>query len=694
MKIKFFAYFTLFIVVLFTVSPTASMDLSPSVKVTTEKNSLKDSSGSGTPVCPGGISYGETIECSIVSNETDTYTFTGNINDKVVIRVQIASGHFDPSLHLDAPGGICKDSTIFNLLELNCTLTSGGTHTISVSGSTGQTGGYNLFLQKSNDPADQTAIAYGQTLSHNVTIAPEMKVFAFSGSSGDHVILRMQITSGSFDPNLRIYNPNGSLLCSDDTIFDLLELNCILTTDGLHTIFAYGDSNQTGGYNLFLQKSNDPTNQMGIAYGQTLSDNVTIAPEMKVFAFSGSSGDRVILRMQITSGSFDPNLRIYNPNGSLLCSDDTIFDLLELNCILTTDGPHTIFAYGDSNQTGGYNLFLQKSNNPTNQTAIAYGQTLSDHVTIAPEMKVFAFSGSSGDRVILRMQITSGSFDPNLRIYNPNGSLLCSDDTIFDLLELNCILTTDGLHTIFAYGDSNQTGGYNLFLQKSNDPTNQMGIAYGQTLSDNVTIAPEMKVFAFSGSSGDRVILRMQITSGSFDPNLRIYNPNGSLLCSDDTIFDLLELNCILTTDGLHTIFAYGDSNQTGGYNLFLQKSNDPTNQMGIAYGQTLSDNVTIAPEMKVFAFSGNSGDHVILRMQITSGSFDPNLRIYNPNGSLLCSDDTIFDLLELNCTLTTDGLHTIFAYGDSNQTGSYKLCVRDNSTTCDYKTFLPFIIK
>ena len=674
MKIKLFAYISL-ITALFTTSfviPGASFKSSSYWEKIAISFPKFLTSEPNIPLCPSGISYGETIECSISSNETDTYTFDGDAGDRVVARLQITSGNIDPVLSIDNP--LCTSSTIFNLLELGCTLTSSGTHTINVSGSASQTGGYNLHLQRSNNPANQTAIAYGQTLSGNITVAPEMDVFAFTGSTGDHVIVRMQITSGSLDPFLRIYNPDGSQLCTGNTIFNALEINCTLATDGLHMIFAHGGDGQTGGYNLHLQRSNNPANQTAIAYGQTLSGNITVAPEMDVFAFTGSTGDHVIVRMQITSGSLDPFLRIYNPDGSQLCTGNTIFNALEINCTLATDGLHMIFAHGGDGQTGGYNLHLQRSNNPANQTAIAYGQTLSGNITVAPEMDVFAFTGSTGDHVIVRMQITSGSLDPFLRIYNPDGSQLCTGNTIFNALEINCTLATDGLHMIFAHGGDGQTGGYNLHLQRSNNPANQTAIAYGQTLSGNITVAPEMDVFAFTGSTGDHVIVRMQITSGSLDPFLRIYNPDGSQLCTGNTIFNALEINCTLATDGLHMIFAHGGDGQTGGYNLHLQRSNNPANQTAIAYGQTLSGNITVAPEMDVFAFTGSTGDHVIVRMQITSGSLDPFLRIYNPDGSQLCTGNTIFNALEINCTLATDGLHMIFAHGGDGQTGGYNL--------------------
>lgn len=69
-------------------------------------------------------------------------------------------------------------------------------------------------------------------------------------------------------------------------------------------------------------------------------------------------------------------------------------------------------------------------------TAIVYGETLTDNLSIAPEMNVLAFSGNVGDQVIIRIQITSGALDPGLRIYRPDGSALCGDETISDLLEI------------------------------------------------------------------------------------------------------------------------------------------------------------------------------------------------------------------------------------------------------------------
>ena len=143
-------------------------------------------------------------------------------------------------------------------------------------------------------------------------------------------------------------------------------------------------------------------------------------------------------------------------------------------------------------------------------------------------------------------------------------------------------------------------------------------------------------------------------------------------------------------------IFTYGGSGQTGNYNLYLQRSNNPANQTAIAYGRTLSGNITVAPKMDIFKTSVEvtAGDTLAAHLKTISANIDPHLRIYQPDGTLLCENSTIFDDLELSCSVPQTGTYTIFVFGGSNQTGSYEICVNNSSTTCSYRVFLPLIIR
>lgn len=212
---------------------------------------------------------------------------------------------------------------------------------------------------------------------------------------------------------------------------------------------------------------------------------------------------------------------------------------------------------------------------------------------------------------------------------------------------------------IFAHGGHGPTGSYNLQLQRSNDPANQMAMAYGETLNGDVTVAPELDVFAFNGSAGDRVIVRMQITSNALDPHLRIYRPNGSQLCGEDTIFNLLELNCVLVDDGLHIVFAHGGDGQTRSYNLHLQRGNDPANQRSIAYRWTYRGDITVGPEVDVFGFEteAEAGDILFVHLRMLTKDLAPNMRVYNVGRTVVCAADTIFDELDVNCSVPLTGV-------------------------------------
>ena len=60
--------------------------------------------------------------------------------------------------------------------------------------------------------------------------------------------------------------------------------------------------------------------------------------------------------------------------------------------------------------------------------------------------------------------------------------------------------------------------------------------------------------------------------TGGLDPRLRVFRPDGGLICSDSTTTAAsLPLVCALDVTGVHTIIA-GDSgeNDTGDYDLTL----------------------------------------------------------------------------------------------------------------------------
>jgi len=206
----------------------------------------------GTP-----INFGQTLSASIdMAAEMDTYTFSANTNDTVLIRMTKTSGTLWPGIRLFAPDGTeldqqCAPTTV----EISYVLPSSGIYTILAYDcfNGNYTGSYNIYLQRLNAPGDPTPISSGQTLSASIDMAAEMDTYTFSANTNDTVLIRMTKTSGTLWPGIRLFAPDGTELdqqCAPTTV----EISYVLPSTGIYTILAcdcWSGSN-TGTYNIYL----------------------------------------------------------------------------------------------------------------------------------------------------------------------------------------------------------------------------------------------------------------------------------------------------------------------------------------------------------------------------------------------------------------------------------------------------------
>jgi len=186
-----------------------------------------------------------------------------------------------------------------------------------------------------------------------------------------------------------------------------------------------------------------------LSYGETIDCSISAPGETDTYTFAGTSGERVIARMVDTSGTFTPQIKIYKPDGGLLCSahGDPAETSPENNqCSLTSDGIYTILADDyNSTGTGNYNLHLLRTANPVNATQIAYGQTASGSVDMAAEYDAYVFTGAPDDEVVIRALDTSGgSFYPKFKVYNPDGTYAGCYWYGSTLAEKDCSLNSTG----------------------------------------------------------------------------------------------------------------------------------------------------------------------------------------------------------------------------------------------------------
>jgi hypothetical protein len=296
------------------------------------------------------------------------------------------------------------------------------------------------------------------------------------------VLIRMSTSSGALYPGISVYAPDGTLLCDDDLLYTVEIESCALPATGSYSVLAFdgyghvAGGTSTGGYYIFLQRLNNPGNTVPFTFGQTLPGSIPTPTEMDTYTFSATSGDKLLVRMSRSSGSIWSGIRVYAPDGSMLCEDDVLYTAEISSCALPTTGLYSVLAFdgyghvAGGTSTGDYYIFLQRLNNPGSSTAISSGQTLPGSIDTQAEMDTFTFSANTGDNISIKMNWSSGTLWPGFRVYGPDGSKLCDEYDFYSANVTGFIPTSIGTFTILAFDGNGgtHTGNYSLFLSNLN----------------------------------------------------------------------------------------------------------------------------------------------------------------------------------------------------------------------------------
>jgi hypothetical protein len=214
---------------------------------------------------------------------------------------------------------------------------------------------------------ESTPIAYGDVVQGTITEVGGQGVWTFDGSTGDLVTISMVGLDASFnDTYLELYGPDGLLLTSDDDsgegLFALIQ-GYRLPQPGTYAIVARAFGSDTGTYELSLTVSGGESGGAlrEIAYGETMSAELTSDESRHYWVFEGSAGD-VVSISAVGIGDFDDTfLELYSPDGSMLADDDDSgdgwFALIE-DVTLPETGTYEIMVRGFAGAVGQYELTL------------------------------------------------------------------------------------------------------------------------------------------------------------------------------------------------------------------------------------------------------------------------------------------------------------------------------------------------
>jgi hypothetical protein len=634
-----------------------------------------------TVVDPAGahwISFGETVEAEISSpGEEHDYSFEAGAGEVVLVRMaQIGTG-FDPKITLKDPNGEAIAEHASDILAEIVTpvLTSSGVYRLRAADKNQYyTGSYALHLQRLIDPVMATPISLGETITADIAVMSETDAYTFHADGDEVILARIGQAGTGFDPEVRLYDYAGSLVAGHWSEA-LAEFTWPVSPyPGVYTLLAMEKNGVfTSSYGLHVQTLVEPGMAVPIEWGEALESTVTAMGEADAYTLIAYPGDVFLVGMGQLGTGFDPEVRLYDPDGDLVTSraSDMLAEFTTEE--LTEGGDYTLLAMDENGiYTSSYGIHVQRLNEPEMTTPIALGETLERTIDVKSETDAFTFDASAGDVILARMGHSGADLAPKIRLYDPDG-LQIESHWSHELAEFTSAeLTQTGAYAVLA-SDMNgvYSGSYGIHVQRLNNPGVTTPLPLGEALSRSIGAKSETDAYTFSAAAGDVILVRMGQPSSVFDPEIRLYDPGGLLVASHSSD-KLAEIVTTVLRKGKYTALAMDERGiYTTDYGIHVQKPNNPGMATPIAYGETIPDTISVRGETGAFTFDALAGDVVSVRMERSHAGFYPEVRLYDPNGMLVgrATSYPIAEISEQELSLT--GTHTILAmdlYGTNTQ--------------------------
>jgi hypothetical protein len=417
------------------------------------------------------------------------------------------------------------------------------------------------------------SIAYGETVTGNITDAEPVQAWTFEGQAGDVVTITMDATelaSGGLDSYLQLLSPAGEILIENDdasaTTVNAAIVDFTLPEDGTYTInatrFGLETGLATGEYELtlLLATGGDTGGDIGgetlpdaqpIAYNSPVSGILTRQNYEDAWTFEGQAGEVITIRMERVNEltDLDPFLRLLdNENRELTRNDDAADGLHASEIVgfeLPYTGTYTVIAtrYGFESGTssGDYTLEIRiggqasdgQTTPPTQDpppddggAEIAPGGTIQygDFLTgsLSADSVSYQFEGHTNDEVTISVKRQSGDLNPSLQLLDVNGNVLGENaeyNGAADARITEVSLPEDGTYTILIGRDTSASGEFVLHIFSAGD----------ETQATPTEAAPPVEALPELDLSNATYVITLS-WQGTADFDLSVIDPNGDTL--------------------------------------------------------------------------------------------------------------------------------------------------------------------
>lgn len=583
-----------------------------------------------------------------------------------------------------------------------------------------------------------------QTVGGTLTLSERIQEWQFIGDAGGDV--RIDTTGDGL--TLALLDANGQ------TLVEGVPLGYALPAGGLYTVRVQLLSGTLTDYTLQVSYANrpdpnaiptatatprpvvvaqpTPTPQpfadLGMAQGVLTATNPAFGAfndpdERHIYTFQGTRGGYAQIRMTRQSGTVDPYLTIFAPDGTALAVDDNSGGGRAAqvnNVMLPMDGVYAVQAYSGG-YTGTYDLtlttapqaFAQTPVNlvpinlaptqaivltPTLAPAVAGGR-LEDHQPLvgvierAGSFQRYTIEASVGDVLTIGAVSSTPNFSPTIELYSPSGALVAEADEVGvdgELLISNYEVTATGVHVVFVNGDD-ISGAFRISYGRG---STREDIRRGEIFADrsydaSITRRGVRDVWFVRLQTGDMINVNVASRDGRFDPILEVIAPDGTRLIEDDNSGgerDALVNSVRAATSGVYQLrVRSADPNVFGIYAMiwrYIEAAPTPTPPASYIPLFSVDDNITEA-EPRFYPIQASAGD--VLQIDVTGAigtGLDTLAALLDESGNVIAQDDDSGGNLNprMVVTIEQDGLYQVrvSVYNDGDgDVGAFTLRVQ-----------------
>ncbi len=548
-----------------------------------------------------------------------------------------------------------------------------GTYTVRVArvlGDIGRTQGrYSLVVQQDAAPPgiEGPPLLFGDVQRGTLDNTTPVIRWLFEGEAGNVIRVRLERTSGTLDPVVRIYDPQGMLVAQADgdgegNIELFVELpilgRYIIETRRYHGAWGITSGNYALGLDLTYQAAADNHTTPDLAYGDRVTGSTDGENRSDFWSFAGQAGDTVYAKIQFPVDDAPLTLTLRDAAGNALATGQRVLgDVILQDIMLPANAIYTLEVRrpGDAAaRFSPYTLELDLTGIATpvpvrpETSLLPSGRSVDAQFSDGVNEHLWFFEGRAAEPVALTLTPLFATLNLRIAVIAPDSTTLYVDDldgwtTSFTSGPI--MLPVDGMYVVLIRATDAVPGtAYRLLLQTALSAISANRVLPGENVLGSITPGSPVQRWQFDASMGDVVAVRVNRVEGNLKPTVLITGPDGRPLAEGypDEEGQAYAANLIAPFDGEYTIAVSREDHlkgtTRGTYRLMLR--NHPISPQA-ARAQEIAPGVRYTGYLdgsapKVYTFEARAGDVVAIAIQSHAGKTPPELAVETEAGQRL----------------------------------------------------------